>query len=228
MACGPNCPCQCVRTKKKRRSHKVLAPRHNPVYDLLSFLIAEKYKEPVNKQPIVKPEGIAVGTSTEPTQTPSIETKVEQALEKVEPIAVHEGVQKKKEPYARDVEGRERQLYNEQIDKVLVERMILKPKEERKEENRLRIEAQKESALAAKKEREARKVSVDSGPSNPKEPVSGGGGGALAVEPPVLKATRAKKGLNKPSSESPLGNVVAALQAQTDQEAGSLGNVDFQ
>jgi hypothetical protein len=220
-----------------------LAPRHNPIHDLLSFLIAEKYKEPINKQPIVKPQGITVGTSTEPTQTPSIETKVEQVLEKVEPIAVHEGVQKKKEPYERNVEGRERKLYNEEIDKVLVERMILKPKEERKEENRLRIEAQKESALAAKKEREARKVSVDSGPSNPKEPVSGGGGGAPAAEgggggapaaeggggglPP--SQTQRKVRLVRPKAEeSPLGNVVAALQAQTDQEAGSLGNVDFQ
>jgi len=90
MVCGPKCPCQCVRTKKRRRSHKVLAPRHNPIHDLLSFLIAEKYKEPINKQPIVKPQGIAVGTSTEPSST---ETKVEEVLANVQPVAVHEGVQ---------------------------------------------------------------------------------------------------------------------------------------
>ena len=157
-----------------------------------------------------------------------METQVEQVLEKVEPIAVHEGVQKKKEPYARDVEARERQLYNEQIDKVLVERMILKPKEERKEENRLRVEAQKQLALAAKKEREARRVSVDSGASNPKEPVSGGGGrlNTSIPEPPALKAARAKKGHNKPK-EGPVGNVLATLQEAADKESESSGNVSF-
>jgi len=199
MACGPNCPCQCVRTKKKRRSHKVLAPRHNPVYDLLSFLVAEKYKEPINKPTIAKPQGIAVGTSTEPSITPSIETKVEQALEKVEPIAVHEGVQTAEmgtqyEPVKR--------IYSRRRDKT--------------------NEPKREEADLTESER-----------ATAEQPVARGGGGGFSdtsIPEPVKKTyvRLERKGLNKPSSESPLGNVVAALQAQTDQEAGSLGNVDFQ
>jgi hypothetical protein len=170
---------------------------------LLSFLVAEKYKEPINKPTIAKPQGIAVGTSTEPSTTRSIETQVEQALEKVEPSAVHEGVQ-----------TAEMGTQFEPVKRIYTKRAISKGVSS--DESSLDEASRAAEDAAEKAAAEASK--------------SGGGGGlnTLILEPRKIKEIRAKKGLNKPSSESPLGNVVAALQAQTDQEAGSLGNVDFQ
>jgi hypothetical protein len=229
MACGSNCPCKCVRTKK-RRTNKRLAPRHNPVYDLLSFLVAEKYKEPINKPTIIKPESISTGTSTEriktaeagtetavaetaeagtftePTATRSMETQVEQLLEKIEPVAVHEGVQRKKEPIETDLyTTKEANKYNKEVAIESAKRRATDL------ENRGLPPEVRERRIYIKKNKAE------------KPAVAEGGGGGL----PPSQTTR-KVGLVRPVQGSPLGNVVATLQAQTDQEAGSVGNVDFQ
>ena len=266
MACGPKCPCPCVRTKK-RRSHKVLAPRHNPVYDLLAFLVGEKYKEPVNKPKIANPS-FSVGTSTEPTATREVgvgepiatrevgvgeptatrevgvgeptatrevgvgkpiatrstETQVEQVLEKVEPIAVYEGVQKKKQPYEPYIQEKERQKYNEMIDKILVSRGKLPSREQRRflrgtgltpfipEDN---VSEEETAAAIPASEVEAPASEVEA-PVQSGIPAFFGG------------AQQSRVRLVRPKKDTPLGNIVASLQAIPEQEAGSESNVDFQ
>jgi hypothetical protein len=64
MACGANCPCQCVKPKR-RRARKSAPPRRNPVLDLLSALLVQKHQEGINKPPIYKPEMRSMSTSTE-------------------------------------------------------------------------------------------------------------------------------------------------------------------
>jgi len=64
MACGANCPCQCVKPKR-RRARKSAPPRRNPVLDLLSALLVQKHQEGINKPFIYKPEMRSMGTSTE-------------------------------------------------------------------------------------------------------------------------------------------------------------------
>jgi len=51
-ACTSHCPCQ-VRKPRKRRNHQVVPHRPNVIQDLLALLIADKYKEPINKPPLV-------------------------------------------------------------------------------------------------------------------------------------------------------------------------------
>lgn len=82
MACGANCPCQCVKPKR-RRARKSAPPRRNPVLDLLSALLVQKHQEGINKPPVYKPEPPekkSVATSTEraePIETQTIETQTE-------------------------------------------------------------------------------------------------------------------------------------------------------
>jgi hypothetical protein len=160
-------------------------PKTNPIHDLLSFLIAEKYKEPLNKPTIVKPETVSTGTSTEAVSTGTTE------------------------PVTRP-----------------------SPAISRFSDNLAVLE-------------KARRFSIDStisdstDPSNvpiPKvvrltpEERQGGGGGFLDTsipEPPALKAARAKRGHSKPTT-GPIANILSTLQEIPEQEAGAVGNVDFQ
>lgn len=79
MACGANCPCQCVKPRK-RRARKQGPPRRNPVADLVTALLTQKLQEGINKPPIYKPEPPekkSVSTSTESVKAEPIETQTE-------------------------------------------------------------------------------------------------------------------------------------------------------
>jgi hypothetical protein len=195
-----------------------MAPRHNPVYDLLAFLVGEKYKEPVNKPTIVAPiekkdastmmepvEKKDVSTMKKPT-TRTFSTQMETVMENVKPIEVHEGVQRKKEPLETHLySDTEAKLYNKEVQNTLETRGLVPAAAERKAIRKAMYEDN------VSKKQEAKVVKVV-------EEAAGGGGGA-----PVVKVKKSKKA----EPVAAVRDVRDFFQTAADQEAGSTGNVDF-
>jgi len=141
-------------------------PKTNPIHDLLSFLIAEKYKEPLNKPTIVKPEAVKPEVvSTEP------ETKPSPAISR----------------------------FSESLATL-------------EKSRRLSIDSVSSSATSDPSQLPKPKYNI------------------IRFTPEERAETTAenkKRGLHKPTT-GPVANILSTLQETPQQEAGGIGNVDFQ
>ena len=165
--CATSCPCQSGRVRRRRRNHRMNAfPKTNPIHDLLSFLIAEKYKEPLNKPTIVKPEVVSTGTSTEAVSTEP-ETKPSPAISR----------------------------FSESLATL-------------EKSRRLSIDSVSSSATSDPSMTETQ-------------------GEPAKSKPKVIRLSAQQRGLHKPTT-GPVANILSTLQEIPEQEAGGIGNVDFQ
>ena len=251
-ACSSGCPCQCQKPRRRRRNHKVAPFARHPVYDLLSFLLAEKYKEPVNKPAIAKPEAsapktaeVGVGTSVEapapatqeqPTAErflSALRTGLEKGPERsrrgsIESVASYATsdpgmggaatprlTAEPTQSAARDFTEGERQVRETKLKTALsaVER----------------VSALEANAAEVRRQALTNLEKVETGELTPAER---GAAAILSMEAAGTLGSpkgKKKKGLTAASATgTPVGNILGALQAIPEQEAGSPGNVDFQ
>jgi hypothetical protein len=180
-------------------------PRRNPVYDLLSFLVGEKYKESLNKPTLVAPEPLARLTG-EPSKA------ITQFGERLSRLEQEPGLLSERPSRRSSIAS---------IPESVISLVSEAPSP--------RVEAPVEAPVAVPAQ--ASIQSFFGGAAAPKVEAPVEAPLAAVRTREELKALMKQRKAAKaalPKSNTPLGNILETLQTIPEQDAGFESNVEFQ
>jgi hypothetical protein len=204
-------------------------PRRNPVYDLLSFLVGERYKESLNKPTLVKPEAVPLLTDSRREPSPAL-TQFGEGQAQLERLPGLQSTATSRRPSIESVAPSVISLVTEprkpSTPLTRSEKQILKTEDEGLRTALERLTNLQSQAEDMKAQAIERLEQGESGILSPGQQgaarilemaASAGGGGV-----------QKKRGANKkPAKGTPVGTILQTLQEIPEQEAGSTTNVDF-